>query len=85
MISFQFQIRDPMGLHARVAGKLVNEACAYDCEISLATDNGCADAKRILSLMRLGATQGTILTFTCKGEDEENAAAALQNFLEVCL
>lgn len=74
-------IADPLGLHARPAGLLVKLAGDFESTIVVTTSTGNADAKRIMALMRLGAKQGTLLTVTCSGPDEEAAAEAIRRFL----
>lgn len=74
-------IADPLGLHARPAGLLVKLAGDFESAIVVTTSTGTADAKRIMALMRLGAKQGTLLTVTCSGPDEEVAAEAIRRFL----
>ena len=74
-------IADPLGLHARPAGLLVKLAGDFESAIVVTTSIGTADAKRIMALMRLGAKQGTLLTVTCSGPDEEAAAEAIRRFL----
>lgn len=74
-------IADPLGLHARPAGLLVKLAGDFESTIVVTTSTGTADAKRIMALMRLGARQGTLLTVTCSGPDEEAAAEAIRRFL----
>lgn len=74
-------IADPLGLHARPAGLLVKLAGDFESTIVVTTSTGTADAKRIMALMRLGAKQGTLLTVTCSGPDEEAAAEAIRRFL----
>lgn len=74
-------IADPLGLHARPAGLLVKLAGDFESAIVVTTSTGTADAKRIMALMRLGAKQGTLLTVTCNGPDEEAAAEAIRRFL----
>ena len=74
-------IADPLGLHARPAGLLVKLAGDFECAIIVTTSTGTADAKRIMALMRLGAKQGTLLTVTCSGPDEDAAAEAIRRFL----
>lgn len=74
-------IRDPLGMHARPAGKLVKAASAFASRITVAAPGGTADAKRLMALMRLAAKQGMELTITIEGDDEERAAAELQAFL----
>ena len=50
--------------------------------VGLAKDNdGTADARRLMALMKLAAKQGMELTVTVEGADEEKAAAELQAFL----
>lgn len=82
MKSFTHVIQDPMGLHARPAGMLAKAATAYPCQITVTTPAGTADAKRLMSIMRLAAKQGTELTVTCDGEREEEAATGIQAFLK---
>ncbi len=74
-------IADPLGLHARPAGLLVKLAGDFESAIIVTTSTGTADAKRIMALMRLGAKQGTLLTVTCSGPDEDAAAEAIRRFL----
>lgn len=74
-------IADPLGLHARPAGLLAKLAGDFESAIVVTTSTGTADAKRIMALMRLGAKQGTLLTVTCSGPDEEAAAEAIRRFL----
>lgn len=80
MKTFTYEIQDALGLYARPAGMLC-KAAAYSSAITLETPKGKADAKRIMSIMRLAAKQGTPLTVTCEGPDELQAHTALQNFL----
>ncbi len=81
MKTFTHVIQDPLGLHARPAGLLVKAAAAYSSAVTVTAPTGKADAKRIMSVMRLAAKKGMELTITCEGEDEEAAAAGLQKFL----
>ena len=81
MKEFTYQIKDPMGLHARPAGLFVKAAAGFSCNVTVSTPAGKADAKRIMAVMRLAAKQGDTLTVTCDGADEAKAAADLQAFL----
>lgn len=81
MKSFTYEIKDPMGLHARPAGQLCKAAAAYTSAITLETARGKADARRIMAVMRLAAKQGETITITCDGADEETAASQLLAFL----
>ena len=82
MKEFTYQIKDPNGMHARPAGQLASFAKKFESSIRIRCKEKEADAKRLLSLMSLGATHGTILTFRIDGEDEERAAVELSAFCE---
>ena len=82
MQTFTHIVKDPLGLHARPAALLVNEASAYQSTVTVETPAGIADAKRIMALMRLGARQDAILTVTVEGADEIAAAEGLKAFLK---
>lgn len=82
MKTFTHVIQDPMGLHARPAGMLAKAAMAYPCSVTVTTSAGTADAKRLMSIMRLAAKAGMELTVTCDGEREDEAAAGLEAFLK---
>lgn len=82
MKEFTYVIKDEMGIHARPAGLLVKEAAGFPCKITIAKDGKEMDAKRIMGLMSLGVKCGQEITIRTDGEQEEEAAAALQKFLE---
>ncbi|MGR0185743.1 phosphoenolpyruvate--protein phosphotransferase [Azospirillum aestuarii] len=65
----------PHGLHARPATALVEVAKRFRAEIAVRHGGTTANAKSLISLLRLGASGGQPLTVTASGED---AAAALQ-------
>ena len=67
---------NPEGLHARPADMLVRTASKFTAEIMIGKDSELVDCKSILSLLTLGAAQGTELTLTAQGDD---AAEALKS------
>lgn len=81
MKTFSYVLTDPHGLHARPAGMLVKTVTPFVSQITVTAPTGTADGKRLMALMRLGAKQGTTLTFTLEGPDEEEAADTLLAFL----
>lgn len=85
MKEFTCQIKDPNGMHARPAGRLATFAKQFKSEIRVEANGKTADAKRLLSLMSLGASSGAELSFTVSGEDEEGAVAELQAFVAKAL
>ena len=80
MKEFTYIVQDKDGMHARPAGRLATCAKQFASNISVKANGKTADAKRLLSLMMLGAVLGTTLTFSITGEDEEKAAAELERF-----
>ena len=66
-----------LGLHARAAAKLVRLAGRFESQISLLHNGQEADAKSIMGLMMLAATQGAILEVITAGGDEAEAMAAV--------
>ena len=78
MTTRQLRIINKLGLHARAAAKVVHLANEYESEIFLGVDGEEINAKSILGLLTLAATQGTPLTLRVVGPDEGAAVAAIQ-------
>ena len=71
-------IVNPLGLHARAASKLVDVAKNFAANITLTSDSGVeADAKRIMSLLLLGARVDSQVALSVEGEEEDDAFDAL--------
>lgn len=85
MKEFQYTIKDEQGIHARPAGLLVKEASGFRSDITLEVNGKAGDAKRIFAVMALGAKCGNTLTVKAEGEDEAEAAAAMEAFLKANL
>ena len=81
MRSFMYTVKAPVGMHARHAGLLVQEAKKYTSNVTMTLGERSADAKRILGLMGLGVKQGDLVKLTVEGEDEDTAALKLKAFL----
>lgn len=85
MKTFDYTIKDAMGIHARPAGLLVKEVGKYQSKISLTKDGKTVDAARLMAVMSLGVKQGQTITVTAEGDDEEAAASEIQAFFEANL
>ena len=79
MREFTHRVGDKNGLHARPAGLLAMVAKSFESDIRVYAQGKEADGKRLLSLMSLGAKEGTELRFVITGSDEELAEASLKN------
>lgn len=84
MKEFSFVVGDPLGIHARPAGLLVNKAREFESDFTviLQRNGKCASLKRLLAVMGLGIKQGDCLTVMVQGKDEEAAAKALERWLK---
>lgn len=80
----ELTIVNKRGLHARAAARFVHLASGFDSQILVTHDGEEADGKSILSLMVLGASQGTSIRVRAEGPDEEQALARLAAFIEAC-
>ena len=61
--------------------QLVELANTFGSKIELAKGTLNVDAKSIMSVMRLAATQGTVLKLTADGADAQEAAQALTELI----
>ena len=78
MYSRQITIVNKLGLHARAAAKLVKLAGGFASDIRLLREQREVNAKSIMGVMMLAASQGTQLDIQAKGEDAEQALDALE-------
>jgi phosphotransferase system HPr (HPr) family protein len=70
-------ITNAVGLHARPAALFVQEANKFAADITVLLGEEQADAKSILDLLLLGASQGSTVTVRAEGPDADAALAAL--------
>jgi len=82
MTSCAVTITNGLGLHARAAARFVHTASAFSARIRVARGEREMDGKSIMGLLLLGAAQGTVITITASGSDEQAAVAALCALVE---
>ncbi len=75
-------VQHKVGLHARPAALFVQTAKKYKSDIVVFKDEREANAKSILSILALGASQGAVITIRATGEDEEAAMRALRDLVD---
>lgn len=78
MESFRYEIKDPLGIHARPAGILVKLSGEFASDISIEKDGKSADMKRLFSLLGLCVKSGDTVTVSAAGEDEKEASEQLE-------
>ena len=81
MISRDVRVTNRVGLQARAAARFVQTANRYRSRITLGRDSRSMDGKSILGILLLAAGQGSILTVTADGDDEEAAMVALADLI----
>ncbi len=82
MKTFQWTMKDELGLHARVAGELVKCVSAGTSHVTLEKGGKTADASRLFAVMALCVRQGEVVTVSVEGPNEEKDSAVLQEFCE---
>ena len=85
MKTFEYTIKDELGIHARPAGLLVKEAKNYESECTITKDGKTKKLTQLMMLMSLGVKQGETVTVTAEGADEDAAIAGLKEFFEANL
>jgi len=75
-------IRNKVGLHARPAALFVQTAGRFKSKVLAIKDGREVNAKSILSVLTLGAEQGSMVTVRAEGEDEVEAVEALKELVE---
>lgn len=78
-IRHKIQILNEFGLHARTAAKVVKTASKFTSQIQMTFNSKTANAKDIIEIMMLGATQHSWVELLISGEnDSENKIALSQ-------
>lgn len=85
MKTFEYTVKDELGIHARPAGMLVKEVKNYKSKVTLNKGDKEVDASRLIAVMGMGVKNGDTVTVTVEGEDETQASAALRTFFETNL
>ena len=85
MKTFNYVIKDELGIHASPAGLLVKEAAKFQSAVKIAKDGKEVDAKRIFGVMGLGVKCGQEVTVSVDGADENEAFEALEAFFQANL
>ncbi|WP_242694599.1 phosphocarrier protein HPr [Pseudogracilibacillus auburnensis] len=78
MITKQFTITAEVGLHARPATQLVQEASRYSSHIELEYNEKKVNVKSIMGVMSLGIAQGATFSIIIDGHDEEEAMKGIE-------
>ena len=73
MLTVPIKIINKLGLHARASAKLTQVANQFESDIWIEKNDKKVNAKSIMGVMMLAASQGSDVTITTQGSDEKEA------------
>jgi phosphocarrier protein len=71
------RIANKKGLHARASAKIVEAAARFRSQIRISCNQQTVDARSIMGLMMLAASEGSEITIDAEGPDSATALAAI--------
>lgn len=78
LLTRSFQVNNRLGIHARVAAKLVHTASQFRSKIMLEFNGQEVNGKSILGILTLACPCGNYLSVVADGPDAEKAMTALE-------
>jgi phosphocarrier protein len=81
MIRKKLEIINKLGVHARAAAKLVQTASKFVSHIVITRNGRTANAKSIMGVMMLAASQNSWVEIQINGDDEVNALQAIEELI----
>ena len=78
MITKKLTILNKLGLHARAAAKVVSMANEFESTITITKDGKNADARSIMKLLMLSASQGSRIRIEVDGTDQKDAMTSIE-------
>ena len=78
MIIKKLTILNKLGLHARAAAKVVSIANEFESKIIITKDGKNADARSIMKLLMLSASQGSRIRIEIDGTDQKDAMKSIE-------
>ena len=80
MITKEYIVKDPLGMHARPATSLVKLGKNFKSVISLKKDDKTVKINSLLNILSLTIKGGETVSVVIEGEDETEAAEAINLF-----
>lgn len=85
MKTFNYTIKDELGIHARPAGVLAKTAKSLDSQVTITKGEKSAVATKLMAVMGMGIKCGDTVTVTVDGGDEAKSEQTIKNFFETTL
>ena len=83
MITRQFEVLNELGLHARVASRIVRESRKFESSVIVKKNGRDYDLKNVTGVITSNAKNGDILTVEFNGADEVDAAEGLEMLFRI--
>mgnify|MGYP000090709319 CR=1 FL=1 len=80
MKTFDYTVKDELGIHARPAGLLVKEAKQFQSTVMLTCKGKSAAATKLMAVMGMGVKHGDSVEVSVEGPDEDAAYEAMERF-----
>jgi phosphocarrier protein HPr len=81
MLTVSIKIINKLGLHARASAKLTQVANQFESDIWIEKNDKKVNAKSIMGVMMLAASQGSDITITTQGSDEKEALNSIVDLI----
>ena len=81
MLTITIKIINKLGLHARASAKLTQVANQFESDIWIEKNDKKVNAKSIMGVMMLAASQGSDVTISTQGSDEKEALNAIVDLI----
>ena len=81
MLQREVEIVNRLGLHARASAKLTQIAGQFESDIWLSRNGRRVNAKSIMGVMMLAASQGSTIVLETDGPDEAEAMQAITQLI----
>jgi phosphocarrier protein HPr len=78
----KLEIKNKLGLHARAAALLVQTVNRFSAQVTLTKDGQTIDARSIMGVLTLAATQGSKVQVEASGRDAEQAMRAIERLID---
>jgi phosphocarrier protein HPr len=75
-------LNNDVGLHARPAAVFAKTAARFNADVTVTKGDGQANAKSIMSVLKLDVKQGDRITIATQGEDADDALRELVELVE---
>ena len=78
MITKELEVQNELGIHARVASRIVREAKRFLCSVTARKGTESYNFKNVTGVISINAKKGAVITVEFDGPDEKEASEAFE-------